>query len=241
MRPKVIVDADEDTREDLLPEPPGEVLFDDELEPDTEPGLTDRLLARLRGPLIAAVAFAPTFVTVVLGVPYLLGGTTPADAPGGPGRAVPALGTDLDNPPAPARSDTIRDPFTAPAPPALPDTGRDTAPETSRLREPWKGPDRPDHDAPGPGAEPGADRAAPPPARPAPAIAAAPRAAEERGGGAGDWTRAAAFADRRAADRLADTIRQQGYPVDIREDRSAARPWVVWIGARPRSGAERRP
>ena len=237
MRPKAIVDPDEDTREDLLLEPPGEVLFEDAPEPDPEPGLTDRLLARLHGPLIATLAFVPTFVTVVLGVPYLLGGTPPADAPG---PAVPALGTDLGNPPAPTPSDTIRDPFAAPAPPALPDTGRDAPREMSRLREPWKGPDRPDADAPGPRAEPEADRAAPPPARPAPA-SAAPRAAEERDGGAGDWTRAAAFADRRAADRLADTIRQQGYPVDIREDRSAARPWVVWIGARPRSGAERRP
>ncbi|HSB42289.1 MAG TPA: hypothetical protein VLK28_10690 [Methylomirabilota bacterium] len=234
----MIVDPDEDTREDLLPEPPGEVLFDDELEPNTEPGLTDRLLGCLHGPLIAAVTFVPTFVTVVLGVPYLLGGTTPADAPGGPGRSVPALGTDLGNPGAP--SDTIRDPFAPPAPPALPDTGRDVAREISRLGEPWKGPDRPHDDAPGPVAEPGADRAAPPAAPPAPAIEMAPRSAKERGG-VGDWSRAAAFADRGAADRLADTIRQQGYPVDIREDRSAARPWVVWIGARPRSGAERRP
>jgi hypothetical protein len=237
----MIVDPDEHTPEDLPPEPPDEVLLDDELEPDTEPGLTDRLLARLGGPLIATVAFVPTFVTVVLGVPYLLGGTTPADAPGGPGRPVPALGTDLGNPTSPAPSDTIRDPLAAPAPPALPDARRDAAPEITRSREPSKGPDPPDDDAPGPRAVPRADRATPPRARSAPVIEAAPRAPEERGGGARDWTRAAAFADRGAADRLADTIRRQGYPVDIREDRSAARPWVVWIGARPRSDAARRP
>jgi len=57
---------------------------------------------------------------------------------------------------------------------------------------------------------------------------------------AGDWTPAAAFAGREAAVRLAASIERQGYPVEIRQDGSAARPWVVWIGSRPSGGARRR-
>lgn len=47
------------------------------------------------------------------------------------------------------------------------------------------------------------------------------------------WTRAAAFADQRAADRLADTMRHQGYRVEIRREESAALPWVVWTRTVP--------
>ena len=241
MQPKVIVDLDEDVREDLLPEPLGEESFEYDVEPGTEPGRGNRLLAALYGPLIAAAAFVPTFVLVIVGVPYLLGGTTPAEKPGRPDRAAPALVTAPDTPTASGPSEPIRDPFAPAPPPALPETGRGASPEVDRLGEPRPEPERLADDAPGPVEQPGADRAALPPPRPAPAIQTPPKTAAERGEGSGRWTRAAAFADRRAAARLADSIREQGYPVDIREDRSAPRPWVVWIGARPRPGAGRRP
>lgn len=55
-----------------------------------------------------------------------------------------------------------------------------------------------------------------------------------------EWTPAAAFADRDAAGRLASSIQQQGYPVEIRQEQSSTRPWVVWIGAQPRGGERRR-
>jgi hypothetical protein len=55
-----------------------------------------------------------------------------------------------------------------------------------------------------------------------------------------DWTPAAAFTDREAAGRLASSIQRQGYPVEIRQEQSSARPWVVWIGAQPRRGERRR-
>jgi hypothetical protein len=55
-----------------------------------------------------------------------------------------------------------------------------------------------------------------------------------------EWTPAAAFADREAAGRLASSIQQQGYPVEIRQEQSSSRPWVVWIGAKPSGGARRR-
>lgn len=47
------------------------------------------------------------------------------------------------------------------------------------------------------------------------------------------WTRAAAFADDRAATQLAGTMRNQGYRVDLRREDSAALPWVVWISKSP--------
>ena len=56
----------------------------------------------------------------------------------------------------------------------------------------------------------------------------------------GDWTPAAAFTDRAAASRLASSIEKQGYPVEIRQDGSSTRPWVVWIGAQPSGGSRRR-
>ena len=55
-----------------------------------------------------------------------------------------------------------------------------------------------------------------------------------------DWTPAAAFTDRAAANRLASSIEKQGYPVEIRQDGSSSRPWVVWIGAQPSGGSRRR-
>ena len=89
-------------------------------------------------------------------------------------------------------------------------------------------------------------RAPEPPRQPQAAVLNAPErapvaapAVETRTGGR-DWTPAAAFADREAAARLASSIQQQGYPVEIRQDQSATRPWVVWIGAQPRGGERRR-
>jgi hypothetical protein len=55
-----------------------------------------------------------------------------------------------------------------------------------------------------------------------------------------DWTPAAAFADREAAVRLASSIERQGYPVEIRQESSSTRPWVVWIGSQPNGGGRRR-
>ena len=65
------------------------------------------------------------------------------------------------------------------------------------------------------------------------------RAAVDNRKGGRDWTPAAAFADREAASRLASSIQQQGYPVEIRQE-SSSRPWVLWIGAQPRAGERRR-
>ncbi len=47
------------------------------------------------------------------------------------------------------------------------------------------------------------------------------------------WAAAAAFGDNQMATRLASTMRNQGYRVDVRHGESATRPWVVWIKASP--------
>jgi hypothetical protein len=67
-----------------------------------------------------------------------------------------------------------------------------------------------------------------------------PRAQSEARKGVSDWTPAAAFADRDAAARLASSIERQGYPVEIRQEASSTRPWVVWIGSQPSGGGRRR-
>ena len=47
------------------------------------------------------------------------------------------------------------------------------------------------------------------------------------------WVRAAAFADKGAAARLAGTMRSQGYRVDLRLEDSAMLRWVVWVNKAP--------
>lgn len=107
-------------------------------------------------------------------------------------------------------------------------------------------PPRPGQAEPSPAPEPRAPeaprRAATPPAPtetqgPEPRPVPEPRrvARESR-----EWTPAAAFTDRAAAGRLASSIEKQGYPVEIRQDGSSSRPWVVWIGAQPSGGSRRR-
>jgi hypothetical protein len=49
------------------------------------------------------------------------------------------------------------------------------------------------------------------------------------------WAPAAAFGDNQTAARLASTMHNQGYRVDVRYERSATRPWVVWIKASPQN------
>ena len=106
-------------------------------------------------------------------------------------------------------------------------------------------PPRPGHaesPAPEPRAPEASRRAATPPAPPEPR-APEPRPAPEPRRVAREsreWTPAAAFTDRAAAGRLASSIEKQGYPVEIRQDRSSSRPWVVWIGAQPSGGSRRR-
>lgn len=154
---------------------------------------------------------------------------------------------------------------TAPPLPGSPGTGSKNSDPSAEIRpaEPREAPRTPSGEGAAP---PAIERATPPAAPTLPPVARTPvpepraaRSAEparppraavlnttpERtpaaeSGKSREWTPAAAFADREAAGRLASSIQQQGYPVEIRQEQSSSRPWVVWIGAKPSGGARRR-
>jgi hypothetical protein len=245
--------------EDVLPEDGVEVEEEDA-------GLENRglrLLSAVPGPLIAAATFVPTFLAIFFGLSYVVGGAlqtgSTASAP------VPsALMSDPGTPPLSEALRDPRDPFVAPRVLDSPLAGSSDPREPTRPSDPREPPRGPSvADIPVPALE--ATRPTLPPAQPRAAISSAPapragRPAEpprqpqaavlnttpertptvETRRGGRDWTPAAAFADREAAGRLASSIQQQGYPVEIRQEPSSSRPWVVWVGAQPRGGERRR-
>ena len=182
-----------------------------------EPTAADALpIPPLRGLVIAAATFVPVFLAIFFGLPYLLGNTTTARTAGTPGPSPPVAATAPREPlerSSPIEPTTPRAPEPAPAAPTT-EPARPPAlpPASSRTPEP---------------ASPAVARSGPEP-RPTPDASRS-----------GEWTPAAAFADREPAGRLASSIQKQGYPVEVRQDGSSSRPWVVWIGAQP-SGARRR-
>ena len=198
------------------------------------------------GVWIAVATFVPTFLATVLGVPYLLGGarvTHTASDSGPPPAAIaplpygsaPLLTRSLTRAVPGGAGERGRDPFAAVPPLAA----RPLAVEPERETR---------TEAPAPRAESTAPAPSLPAAEPrTPTSRATPnarrstelRASEQRKNVARDWMPVAAFVDREAARRQGDRIEQQGYPVEIREDRSSRRPWVVWIGAHPTSGEHR--
>jgi hypothetical protein len=228
----------------------------------------------LRGFAIATAAFAPTFLLIFFGLPYLVGSAVPARTPTA-SVASPAPATDPKAFPSlseAARGDwrsgldsrsglgdaggslggrvTI-DPFRSTPP--LPDEPKAEPPKAEpKIEEratavapepvPSLPPARPAPTTPPVAPEP----RVPEPSRSAavvPPPAAEPRAPVEPRRApreAREWTPAAAFTDRAAAGRLASSIEKQGYPVEIRQDASSSRPWVVWIGAQPSGGSRRR-
>ncbi|HSL47652.1 MAG TPA: hypothetical protein VK878_01205 [Candidatus Deferrimicrobiaceae bacterium] len=227
----------------------------------------DGLLSSVPGPLIAAATFVPAFLAVFFGLSYVLGGATPARMSDAPAPAVTAPGlSDAGERATPSLSETIRDPFAPPGlldPPATSfrnpgevgrrDDPRDTPRESTGedAAPPAAAPSTPPSElalppASPPAAESHAPRAARAPEPPRQTRAAAPTPAPEPPAptepqkNGREWTPAAAFTDREAASRLASSIQQQGYPVEIRQDRSSTRPWVVWMGAQPRGGDRRR-
>jgi len=269
----------------MIHEPLGSDDFSDEEEDDDGRGpLWDTI--PLGGVGIAAAAFVPTFLAIILGVPYLIGPGGPARAPVGPAQTAAPITADGDSTgrfssslsdmrrwdtgdhtegstaeapapssPSPPTAAASRSPEPSPPPeppqvqsePIGPPAASATAPVTggpstdagpqapapelpARIPEPQRraaatGPVLEPHSVPGP--------------RPASAAPDVPRPRLESRRVSGDWTPAAAFTDRAAAARLASSIERQGYPVEIRQDPSSTRPWVVWIGSQP-SGAGRR-
>jgi len=212
----------------------------DEDDPYDEPV---GFLPELPGPVIAAATFIPTFLAVFFGLSHLLGGA----AYMGPTASAPvptaaALMPDPAGQGSAPLSEALRDPFVTPrgfdSPSTRPSVADLPAPAIEST-----GPTLPPAQ-PRPAIVPApAGRAAEPPRQPQAAVLnTTPErtpAADNRKGGR-EWTPAAAFADREAANRLASSIQQQGYPVEIRQEPSTSRPWVVWIGAQPRGGERRR-
>jgi hypothetical protein len=236
--------------EDVFPEDGPEA--DDEAGQDEHPGL--RLLAAVPGPLIAAATFVPTFLVIFLSLSYVVGGVLQTSAPVAPAATLMSDGTQGTPPPI---SESLRDPFVGPRvlepPAAKPGDPRDVARPTDP-RGPFRAPSVADLPTPAiestgptlppaqartaiiPAPESRAGRPVEPPRQPQAAVL---NTTPERKSGR-EWTPAAAFADREAAGRLASSIQQQGYPVEIRQESSSSRPWVVWIGAQPRAGERRR-
>ena len=263
-------DAEDEIRDEPLPEPSDLVTGEDVLREDqgeeADGEEASGLLPPMPGPLIAAATFVPTFLAVFFGLSYLLGDATQtgptASAP------VPAAISDLGAQGTPPVPEAFRDPLVAPRLFDSPATGPSDPKEGIRRSDPRETRQASSlENATPPSVEPSAPRPVPtlPPAQPRVAISPAPEpralrltgpprqpqaavltttpertpAAEARKSGR-DWTPAAAFTDREAANRLASSIQQQGYPVEIRQEQSSTRPWVVWIGAQPRGGERRR-
>jgi hypothetical protein len=218
----------------------------------------------LPGPVIAATTFVPTFLAVFFGLSYLLGHQAGPMA-SAPVPSATRLMSDKGTPGTPPRSEALRDPFVAPRTVDPPSTRPSDPREATRPSDPREAPRGPsaedtptppvDQAAPTlppalpptlPPAQPRAGRLAEPPRQPQAAVlnttperTPVPRTSARDTSGR-EWTPAAAFADRDAAGRLASSIQQQGYPVEIRQEQSSTRPWVVWIGAQPRGGERRR-
>jgi hypothetical protein len=253
-------------REEVFPEDGIDVDDETDDQDDDREGqnLAVRLLAAVPGPLIAAATFVPTFLAIFFGLSFVVGVLQPGDTASTPVPSATALMSDGTPGTPPPTSELLRDPFAAPrvfdSPAARPDEPRDVSPSPDP-RESVRGPGvadlpRPALESSGPTLPPGpprpariptpesrAGRAAEPPRQPQAAVLnSAPErtpSVESRKSGR-EWTPAAAFADREAASRLASSIQQQGYPVEIRQESSSGRPWVVWIGAQPRAGERRR-
>jgi hypothetical protein len=233
-----LTDNDEDEiRDEPLPEPSDLITDEDVLPEDEDEGdAAGGLLPPVPGPLIAAATFVPTFLAVVFGLSYLLGGATQT----------------AHTASAPVRSTTTSDPGAQVTPPRVESAPRLTVEPSAPTLPPAQPPVAISPPPPAPTLPPAQPRppepraaiSAEPPRQPQAAVLTTtpertPTTSEARKGGR-DWTPAAAFADREAAGRLASSIQQQGYPVEIRQEQSSARPWVVWIGAQPRGGERRR-
>ena len=242
--------------EPRLPFPPEDVFPEDDESEELE---ERKLFPPPRGLWIAAATFVPTFLAVFVGVPYLLGGATYTHTAGTrPPRPVVVsapLTSEPDAtviPPLPeaARGGTTDGRIGFPAQPPASDLSATPARvlvqppvesnHEAKAKDSAVEPAEPSVAGP---SLPPVEARVPAPVRRGPTTRATVEtrpAPEPRKIGAGDWKPAAAFADREAAGRLAGSIERQGYPVEIRQDRSSTRPWVVWIGAQPRSGERRR-
>lgn len=167
---------------------------------------------------------------------------TGSAVPGSPSTTAPLPGIGSPTAGSPSSSTTSPSPSkdSEPREPPRPSSGESATPPTVERGTPSPAPALPPM-VRSPVPEPRAARSAEPTRPPRAAVlnTTPERTPTPEPGRSREWTPAAAFADREAAGRLASSIQQQGYPVEIRQEQSSSRPWVVWIGAKP-SGGERR-
>jgi len=166
---------------------------------------------------IALATFVPTFLAVVIGVPYVLTSvlaphTIEPRVPVAPRSATTALTASATPTGWPAE---LRPVFVA-------TSGRSGMEETGRPKTLVD-----EAPTPQPSLET-TELAASPKATAIRPRTPKPAAAEDSA-----WAPAAAFSDNQTAARLASTMRNQGYRVDVRHEDAATRPWVVWIKANP--------
>lgn len=184
---------------------------------------------RVHGPLIALATFAPTFLAVVLGIPYLAGLPTAGRVPATrEANTPPAVSS-----PAPVVGDLVERAGSTTRPAATL-----TTPGLGPVEQPAQLPSMPKEDA--------AVAAVPatPSAIPRPELrstlpqvtrkAAAPKRSASVVPKGSAWVRAAALADRRRAEHLAALIEREGYPAKVRREGTPSAPWVVWISKEPR-------
>jgi cell division septation protein DedD len=199
---------------------------DEEEQAETE-GRTAFDYLPSHGIWVALATFIPTFLAVVIGVPHFLTfalaphATEPrvSEAPLSATMALTASSTPTGLPA------DLRPVFLAPSVPS--GTEERSRPTTLVDEAPTP---RPSLETTELAASPKPTAIGPKAPKPAPAEDSA-------------WAPAAAFADNQTAARLASTMRNQGYRMDVRHEDSATRPWVVWIkaNAQNRRADEARP
>jgi hypothetical protein len=179
-----------------------------------EPSEEEQTFLPSHGMWIALATFVPTFLAIVIGVPHVLTfalapHTIEPRVPVGPRSATTASATPT------GWSADLRSVFLATSVPSgMEGRGRLTPLVDDALTP------QPSLETSDLGASPRPAAIRPKALKPAPAEDSA-------------WAPAAAFSDNQTAARLASTMRNQGYRVDVRHEDAAARPWVVWIKANP--------
>jgi hypothetical protein len=199
----------------------------DLLVENEEPEELERL-GRLHGFWIALATFAPTFLAIFFGIPYLAGLPVQTRSPSAPERSIPEVVFPLAGFVAalpqepvemmPSDTSTVAPAGRAGGPSRSPLTA---APET-------RGSDSDPMTAPA-GARPAAQSRLQ--IKP---VAAEPKRSVSTVTKDDSWLLAGAFADQGSAERLAASIERQGYPAKVRRHDATATPWVVWIGKQPR-------
>ncbi len=203
-------------------------LQDDLLAEDEEPEEVAGL-GPPHGLRIALATFVPTFLAIVLGIPYLGGLPTASRFPAGLERSSPPALSSV------AREGDIVGRAGAPMTPR----GMLTARVAGHADEPARLPSTPMREAAGAATGLATTPAIARPGLRHPHSEVAAKAAEPKPSAStvtkdNAWLRGAAFADRNSAERFAASIERQGYPARVSREAAPSAPWVVWIGKEPR-------